>query len=77
MISFIFRRFLLSLLTLWVLSMISWVIIELPPGDFIDIYIKELAGGMSEEIVLQNTEELERVLREQFGLDKSNLHQIF
>ena len=44
MLSFIFRRFLLSILTIWVLSMLSWVIIELPPGDYIDIYMIDHPG---------------------------------
>ena len=57
MLSFIFRRFLLSLLTLWVLSVLSWVIIELPPGDYIDIYILDLTGGTANfnEALLGNT----------------------
>ena len=71
MLSFIFRRFLLSLLTLWVLSMLSWVIIELPPGDYIDIYILDLTGGTANfnEVLLGNTE-LREALSKQFGLDK-------
>ena len=71
MLSFIFRRFLLSLLTLWVLSVLSWVIIELPPGDYIDIYILDLTGGTANfnEALLGNTE-LREALSEQFGLDK-------
>ena len=55
--------------------MISWVIIELPPGDFIDVYILELVGasgkaGSSQSMGLMNTEEMERVLRDQYGLNK-------
>ena len=55
--------------------MLSWVIIELPPGDFIDVYILELVGasgkaGSGNNLGLMNTEEMERVLREQYGLNK-------
>ncbi len=32
-------------MTLFVLTAISWVIIELPPGDFVDMYVEELIGG--------------------------------
>ena len=47
MLQYLVKRFFLGLLTLWVLSMISWVIIELPPGDFVDLYVQELIGDMS------------------------------
>ena len=65
---YLVKRFLLGLLTLWVLSMISWVIIELPPGDFIDVYVEELFhgnlgwGGVAGEVI-------EEGLRQQYGLD--------
>ena len=51
--------------------MISWVIIELPPGDYIDIYILDLTGGTANfnEATLGNTE-MREALSQQFGLDK-------
>ena len=39
MISFITRRLLIALLTLWALSVLSFLIIQLPPGDFVTTYI--------------------------------------
>ena len=45
MLSYIAQRFFLGILTLFVLTAISWVIIELPPGDFVDMYVEELIGG--------------------------------
>ena len=45
MLMFILRRSLLALLTIWALSVISFVIIQLPPGDFVDTYIQELMFG--------------------------------
>jgi peptide/nickel transport system permease protein len=70
MLTFIIRRSLLALLTIWALSMISFVVIQLPPGDFVDQYILELlaGGGLLGSSNIQDTMEI--TLREQYGLDK-------
>ena len=65
---YLVKRFLLGLLTLWVLTMISWVIIELPPGDYIDIYILNFTGGVGG--TMYSTPEMREGLSMQFGLDK-------
>ena len=36
MLAFIVRRLLLAILTIWVISVLSFAIIQLPPGDFVD-----------------------------------------
>ena len=33
MTAYIIRRILLALFTAWVISVLAWVVIELPPGD--------------------------------------------
>ena len=35
MFTFIVRRSLLAMLTIWVLSILSFLIIQLPPGDYV------------------------------------------
>ena len=45
MVTFILRRALLALLTIWMLSILSFFIIQLPPGDYVDTYIIELMTG--------------------------------
>lgn len=72
MLTFILRRALLSLLTIWVLSVISFFIIQLPPGDYVDTYIIELMTGGYESGDSGGgaTEALEKTLRAQYGLDK-------
>jgi peptide/nickel transport system permease protein len=72
MLTFILRRALLSLLTIWVLSVISFFIIQLPPGDYVDTYIIELMTGGYESGDSGGgaTEALEKTLRSQYGLDK-------
>ena len=70
MLTFIIRRTLLALLTIWALSMISFVVIQLPPGDFVDQYILELlaGGGLLGSSNVQDTMEI--TLRQQYGLDR-------
>jgi peptide/nickel transport system permease protein len=72
MLTFILRRALLSLLTIWVLSVISFFIIQLPPGDYVDTYIIELMTGGYESGDSGGgaTDALEKTLRAQYGLDK-------
>ncbi len=65
MANYIVRRFMLALLTVWFITIISFVIIQLPPGDYVNTYIMELRamGGTVRE------EEAEH-LRELYGLDQ-------
>ena len=71
MLAFIVRRSLLALLTIWALSVISFVIIQLPPGDYADEYVKELLqGGWATGGAGAIAEELEKNLRQQYGLDQ-------
>ena len=69
MLSYIVQSFLLGILTLFVLTAISWVIIELPPGDFVDMYVEELIGGNIGEGGGFLVDVIEEGLRQQYGLD--------
>ena len=69
MLSYIAQRFFLGILTLFVLTAISWVIIELPPGDFVDMYVEELIGGNIGEGGGFLVDVIEEGLRQQYGLD--------
>ncbi len=72
MFSYVVRRLLTMLLTLVVISAVVFIIIQLPPGDYLTTYMAELeAQG---EIV--SPEKL-TFLREQYGLDKSMPEQYF
>ncbi|MDA1229084.1 MAG: ABC transporter permease [Chloroflexi bacterium] len=42
MIGFLFRRLGLALATVWAISLISFAIIQLPPGDYVTAYIARL-----------------------------------
>jgi len=62
MISYIIRRILIMIPTLLAISMIVFIIIELPPGDYLESYIAELQA-QGENVDLQQIE----YLREQYG----------
>jgi peptide/nickel transport system permease protein len=75
MLSFIVRRTMLALLTVCTLSIIAFVVIQLPPGDYIDTYVTALlegsgspGGGTATGGVFSET--VARSLRAQHGLDK-------
>ena len=45
MLAFTVRRLLLAILTIWVISVLSFAIIQLPPGDFVTAYIAQLSAS--------------------------------
>jgi peptide/nickel transport system permease protein len=61
---FTIRRLAIGLITIWVISVLCFVIIQLPPGDFVSTYVLRLqrTGGVSPEAA-------ER-LRAAYGLDR-------
>jgi len=65
MIHFVLRRILLMIPTLFFISLLSFVLIQLPPGDFLTSYMARLmeSGDMKSEESLD-------VLREHYGLDR-------
>ena len=68
--AYILRRLLTMIPTLLVISALVFVIIQLPPGDYLESHIAELQSqGESVD------EEKIQFLREQYGLDKPLLHQ--
>jgi peptide/nickel transport system permease protein len=70
MLHFILRRVLMVIPTLIAVSLIAFLILQLPPGDFLDSYIAQLrAQGetVDEQAILE--------LRERYGLDQPVLVQ--
>ncbi len=65
MLQFIIRRILLMIPTLFAISVVTFVIIQLPPGDFMTTYIATM-GSMGETV---DPAILEGV-KEQYGFDK-------
>ncbi len=68
MLHFIIRRFLIMIPLLLAVSLLSFVVIELPPGDYVTSYIQELeATGFEVE------QEQIALLKEQYGLNRPML----
>ena len=67
MFSYLVRRMLTMVLTLLVISGLVFVIIQLPPGDYLTSYMAELQS--QGEVV--SPEKIEH-LRVQYGLDRAN-----
>src|SRR5512145_84785 len=65
MIAYVVRRLLLAVLTTWAISVLSLMIIHLPPGDYVTSYIASMSASGSAV-----TEGEARAMREQLGLDQ-------
>jgi peptide/nickel transport system permease protein len=65
MASYLLRRILAGLLTIWAASIISFVVIQLPPGDYVTAYVARLQSMGT----MVSTEEA-AALRLQYGLDQ-------
>ncbi len=72
MLQYVFRRFLLMIPTLVIISVVSFVVIQLPPGDFLTTYVANLAeqDGVTDRAVLDS-------LRKRYGLDQPTYVQYF
>lgn len=72
MLQYMFRRLLYMIPTLIVISIIAFVIIQLPPGDYLTVYVAELAaqGEDANEATLAQ-------LQERYGLDLPWYQQYF
>ena len=72
MLAYLTRRALVAFLTVFAISMLSFAIIQLPPGDYVTSYIAATAAqGDSTSL------ELAESLRAQYGLDKPIYVQYF
>lgn len=65
MLTYIARRIVLAIFTVWAVSVLAFVIIQLPPGDYITSYIAQMAATGS----IVSEQEAEN-LRIQYGLDQ-------
>ena len=71
MAKYFVRRFIAAVVTIAAISVISFVIISLPPGDFISAYV-----ATQEQYSLITVEEIED-MREQYGLARPAIVQYF
>ncbi len=64
MLAYVVRRLLQMLVTVFVISIIAFIVIQLPPGDFVTSYVSSIAGGD------RITPDAVAALRQQFRLDQ-------
>ena len=65
MLAYIARRLMLAVMTVWAISVLSFIIIHLPPGDYVTSYIASMSASGSAV-----SEGEAQALREQLGLDR-------
>jgi peptide/nickel transport system permease protein len=72
MIWYILRRLLYMLVTLALVSVVAFLIIQLPPGNYIDTYIRQLETT-GQAVTMDQIE----ILEKQYGLDRPMYIQYF
>ena len=65
MIRYIVRRLLLAVLSIWFISILAFVVIQMPEGDWLDIYLELVRREGQHNLSL----ETERDMRAYYGLD--------
>jgi peptide/nickel transport system permease protein len=65
MLAYIARRLMLAVLTVWAISVLSFIIIHLPPGDYVTSYIASMSASGSAV-----SEGEAQAMREQLGLNQ-------
>lgn len=66
MLAYLLRRLLLAAITVWAITVVTFIILQLPPGDFVDAYVAQ-ASAMGTAISAAEA----AALRHAYGLDQS------
>jgi peptide/nickel transport system permease protein len=72
MLSYLIRRLGLAAITVWAITLVTFIILQLPPGDFVDAYVAQ-ASAMGTAISAAEAD----ALRHAYGLDQSLWVQYF
>lgn len=72
MVAYLLRRIGWAIVTVWAVSVVSFVIIQLPPGDYVTAYLAQLSAQGSS----LNMSEAEN-LRAYYGLDRPVYYQYY
>ncbi len=65
MIAYIVRRLILAIVTIWSITVLSFAIIQLPPGDYVTAYVASMSSSGNAV-----SEAEQEALRIQYGLDQ-------
>ena len=69
MLQYLVRRVVVAIITIWAISVVSFIVIQLPPGDFVTTYVEIQVGGPA----MMGTpagQVIEKALRAEYGLDQ-------
>jgi len=72
---YLLRRFLSMLLTVWVISILSFALIQLPPGDYVTSLVNQLVAASSGASTISS--EYIAQIRESYGFDQPMYVQYF
>ena len=70
MIAFLVRRTLLAVLSMFAISVLTFVLIQMPPGDFVSREIDRRINSLSLLMTIEQTNNLKAVERAYWGLDR-------
>jgi len=70
---YIIKRFILMIVMLFIISIFSFIVIKLPPGDYVTAYISNLENQLGQAV----SDEVIASIRRQYGLDKPTYLQYF
>jgi peptide/nickel transport system permease protein len=65
MVAYLVRRFIYTVIMLFIVSIIGFFIIELPPGDYLTVYVQELSSRGDKSALMEIDQ-----LRVRYGLDE-------
>ena len=75
MIRFLVRRTLLAVLTLFVVTVVAYALIQMPPGDYVDAHMQAIESYANIAFSIEDANELADALRKRWGLDKPIAYQ--
>jgi peptide/nickel transport system permease protein len=64
---FLIRRFLYMIFTVWVVTVVAFAVIQLPPGDYVSTIVNQMLRQGAKEVPPEVVEQM----REQYGLNDS------
>jgi peptide/nickel transport system permease protein len=72
MLAYLLRRLMLAAITIWAITLVTFIILQLPPGDFVDAYVAQ-ASAVGNAISAAEADALRRA----YGLDQPLYVQYF
>ena len=72
MLTYVIKRIAVLIPLLFFISILIFIVIQLPPGDFLDIYIYKL-----KQSGIELSDDVKKGLEKQYGLDRSYIYQYY